>query len=90
MSPLIILAVLAGVPLVLTTLLRVKPLYVFVSIITGYFWAEFLGESAELVLRSLVHVSHPEVVIRLILLLLPLTLTLMLLAKTLSKAALPF
>lgn len=90
MSPLILLALAVGLPLVLSVLLRVKPLYLFVSVVTGYFWAEFLGESAELTLRSFIHISHPDVVIRVVLLLIPLALTIVLMRKTLSINALPF
>lgn len=90
MAPPILLGLLVGIPLILVTLFRVKPLYLFVSIITGYFWVQFLGESAELMLRSFATVSHPEVVIRLILLLIPVVLTLLLMRKTLSASAIPF
>lgn len=71
-------------------LFRVKPLYVFVSIVTGYFLSLYLGESSELVVRSFVHLSYPGEVIRLILLLLPFGFTLILMRKTLSISALPF
>lgn len=90
MSPLILLALLVGTPLVIATLLRVKPLYLFVSIITGYFWAQFLGDTATFMLRSILHVSHLEVVIQVGLLLIPVVLTFMLMRKTLSASALPF
>lgn len=90
MSPLILLAVIAGLPLLLSIVMRVKPLYMFVGIVTGYFWMFFLGESAELTLRSLVRISQPDVVIRLALLLIPVILTLVLMRKTLSSSALPF
>lgn len=90
MPPLILLAIITGSPLVLAVLLRVKPLYLFVSIVTGYFWAQFLGDSGELVLRSFIQVPHPEVTIRLVLLLAPVILTLLLMRKTLSASALPF
>lgn len=90
MPPLILLAIIAFVPLILLTILRVKPLYAFVSIVTGYFWVEFLGEPAELTLRSFVHVNHPDVFASLALLLIPFTLTLYIMKKTLSSNALPF
>jgi hypothetical protein len=90
MPPLILLALVASVPLALAVLLRVKPLYLFASIVTGYFWVVFLGETAELILRSMVQVSHPGVVIRLALLLIPIIVTFYLMRKTLSAAALPF
>lgn len=90
MPPLILLGLLIALPLLALVWLRVKPLFVFVSIVTGFFWTEFLGEPAELTLRSMVQVSHPEVVIRLVLLLAPLILTLLFLNKSLAAGALPF
>lgn len=90
MPPLILLASITGLPLLLAVLLRIKPLYLFVSIVTGYFWTQFLGSTAELILRSLIHISHPEVVIQLILLLVPVGLAFALMRKTLSASALPF
>jgi hypothetical protein len=90
MSPLILLGLLAGVPLVLLTLLRVKPLYIFVSTVTGYLWVQYLGEPADLTLRSLVRVDHPDVVARIGLLLIPVVLTLILMRKSLPTSALPF
>lgn len=90
MSPLILLALIAGLPLLLVSLFRIKPLYFFVSIVTGYFWALFLGETTELTLRSTVHMSNPGVVARVGLLLIPVVLTFALMRKTLSAAALPF
>lgn len=90
MSSLIILALILGVPLLLMVLLRVKPLYLFISIAAGYLWAEFLGTSADLALGSLLRVDNSSFVIRLVLLLLPVVLTLVLMRKTLPVAALPF
>jgi hypothetical protein len=90
MPPVILLALIAGLPLVLAVLFRVKPLYLFVSIVTGYFWAEFLGESAEFTLRTFVRIDNPGIVIRLVLLLVPVVLTFILMRKTLSKASMPF
>lgn len=90
MSPTILLALIAGLPLVLTAALRVKPLYVFVSIVCGYFASEFLGEIASLTLGSVLHVSNIGMITRLFLLLLPFIITLILMRKTLSGASLPF
>ena len=90
MPPLIQLAIITGLPLALAVLLRVKPLYLFVSIVTGYFWAQFLGEPAELILRSMVHMEQADIAARVGLLLIPVGLTFALMRKTLSTAALPF
>jgi hypothetical protein len=90
MPPLILLGLITGLPLILSVLLRVKPTFLFVSIVTGYFWAQYLGESAELTIRSLVQISHPEVVVPVGLLILPVALTLLFMRKTLAASALPF
>ncbi len=90
MPPLIVLAVIAGLPLLLSVLLRVKPLYLFVGIVTGYFWVQFLGSTAELVVSSMVHISNTTAITNIGLQLLPVLLTLLLMRKTLSASALPF
>ena len=90
MSPIILLGLIAGLPLVLTVALRVKPMYVFVSIVCGYFWATLLGDPVELMLGSVIHVSHLGVIGRVTLLLIPLVVTILLMRKTLSTSALPF
>ncbi len=90
MPPLILLGLLAGLPLVLLTVLRVKPLYIFTSTITGYLWVQFLGDPAELMFQSMVSVQHPGVIARLILLLLPVVLTFLFMKGSLSASSLPF
>lgn len=90
MDSLILLGLLAGVPLVVFTILRIKPLYLFVSLMTGYIWVLYLGEPADLTLRSLMRVPHPDSVARIALLVLPLLITLLLMRRTLSTSALPF
>ncbi len=90
MPPLIILAIITGLPLLLAILLRVKPLYLFVSLVTGYFWAEFLGDSAGLLVGTFTNVSNTDVITNVFLLLIPVLLTFILMRKTLSAASLPF
>lgn len=90
MPPVILLALIAGVPLVLLTLLRIKPLYIFTSVITGYLWMQFLGEPAELVVDSMLHPGNPDVIARLALLAIPVGLTLFFMRGSLSASALPF
>lgn len=89
MDALIILGLLAGIPLLLSTLFRVNPLFMFVSILTGYLWVQFLGESAELIMRSFIQLENIDAVARIVLMLLPVVLTFLLLRKTLSASALP-
>lgn len=90
MPPIILLALLLGLPLVLFTFLRIKPLYLFTSIVTGYLWVSYLAEPAELMLQSLIRMQHPGVVARLFLLLVPLILTLVFMRGSLSTSSLPF
>jgi len=90
MSPLILLALITGVPLAAFTLLRVKPLYLFTSVMAGYLWMTFLGEPAELVVHSLLDFAHPDVIARLLLLAIPIVLTLIIMRGSLSTSALPF
>lgn len=90
MPPLVLLGLIAGLPLLLFIILRVKPLYIFVSIVTGYFLVTMLGDTAGLTFSSMIHFSGSDAFIQLVLLLLPLIITLFLMRKTLSPAALPF
>jgi hypothetical protein len=90
MSPLIILGSIVGLPLLLFILLRVKPLYLFTSIVTGYFLMTLLGDTAELTFSSMVHTANSDTIVKLGLLLIPLLITLFLMRKTLSAVALPF
>lgn len=90
MSPLILLGLLAGLPLLLFVILRVKPLYLFVSVMTGFVWVQYLGEPADLTLRSISNIPNPAEVARIGLLLIPLIITLFLMRKSLSASALPF
>lgn len=90
MPPLILLGLITGIPLLLFIVLRVKPLYIFVSIVTGYFLTTMLGDAAKLTVGSLVRSSSSDTMVQIALLLLPLIITLFLMRKTLSAAALPF
>lgn len=89
MTPLIILSAILGLPMILALLFRVRPMYLFIAIVTGYFWAQFLGDSAEVMISSFVHVPSPHMAVRLLLLLLPVILTMLLTRKSLTSAALP-
>lgn len=90
MPPLVLPGLIVGLPLLFFIVLRVKPLYIFVSIVTGYFLVTMLGDTAALTFGSVVQGSSSETFIKVVLLMLPLILTLLLMRKTLSPAALPF
>lgn len=90
MPPTILLGLIAGLPLIVFAVLRIKPLYLFTSIVTGYLWVQYLGEPAELMFQSLIGTQYPGVIARLLLLLLPLALTLFFMRGSLSTSSLPF
>ncbi len=90
MPPTILLSLIIGIPLLLEIFLRVKPLYLFVAIVTGYFWVQFLGSTAELIVRSIVKSSNAEVMTNVGLLFIPLFFTFLLMRKTLSTSSIPF
>lgn len=91
MNPLILIILIIGIPLLLFVILRVKPLYLFVSIVTGYLWVLYLGEPAELVFRSLsLGITNPGSVAKIFLLLVPLVISLLVMRKSLPTSALPF
>ena len=90
MTPPIFFAVIVGIPLVISIVLRVKPLFLFVAIVTGYFWVQFLGSTAVLIVESVIHVSKPEVVTNIGLLLIPVILTFIVMKKTITASSLPF
>lgn len=90
MTPLILLILMFGLPLFLVTVLRINPLFLFVSIVSGYLWSLLLGDTTELVVGSLIQTSHTDVISRVGLLMVPFVLTLLFLRKTLSTSALPF
>lgn len=85
----IIVSLLFGVPILLNVGLRVRPTYLFISIVTGYLLATYFGDSAELAFGAFVHVANPGVVIRIALLLLPVVLTWLFMRGTLRASAVP-
>lgn len=88
MSPLIILGLLAGVPLLVCLLLRIHTSALFISIVSGYLLATYVGDTAALVSRSFVASSSTGSVAQLVLFFLPVAITVWLMRGSLGPAQL--
>lgn len=83
MTPLIILAVIAGVPIVLSVLFRVNAVFLFLSVAAGNLMATNLAQDADRALGMVSRQMDTELVGALALQFIPVILTLLLLKKTL-------
>ncbi len=89
MTPLVLLALAAGLPVVLAILLRVNSVYLFVSVAAGYMLQQFIGETTALTLRTFVRHEQIDMISAIALLCLPVLLSLLLLRKTMPTKELP-
>ncbi len=83
MTPLLLIALVAGVPAGLALLLRVNTVYLFVSIVVGDLLVQSVGDTAGLTIRSFITTSSAETMTKVGLLAIPILLTLLILRKTL-------
>lgn len=86
MSPLILFAIIAGVPFLLVMLLRVHASAFFISIGSGFLLTQFIGDTAGLLTGSLVK-SSPDTTLLLIFVA-PILLTLWFMRKSLPSSQL--
>ena len=86
MIPLIVLALVVGMPVLLALVFRVNAIFVFLSICAGYFLQFALSDDVDLAFATVVRGSDSIVVARLVLLVLPLLLTLLLVRKSQGKS----
>ena len=86
MSPLILLGLLVGIPLLLGMFLRVHTSALFLSIASGYILATFVGETAGLVARSFITSDSTATVAQLVLFFLPVVITMWLMRGSLAPA----
>lgn len=86
MNSLILLAAIAGVPVLLALLLRVSGVFLFLSVVSGNLLVLYLGDDAGLALGMMTRGKNTNVIAQFILLLLPVILSLFLLKKTLPKS----
>jgi hypothetical protein len=88
MSPLIIIGLFVGLPLVLGLLLRIHTSAFFLSIAGGFLLATYVGDTAALVSRSFVASSETGQVAQLVLFFLPMVITMWLMRGSLGPAQL--
>lgn len=86
MDALIILALIAGIPVLLALLLRVSGVFLFLSLASGNLLLLYLGDDAGLASSMLVRGQNSYMIAQLVLLVLPIVLSLFLLKRTLPKA----
>lgn len=89
MSPLVIIGLLGGIPLLLGLILRVHTSAFFLSIAGGYLLALFVGDTASLLSRSVVPADGSGQVAQMVLFLLPALITLWLMRGSLSPTQIP-
>jgi len=90
MTPLIILAAIAGLPVLLAILFRVNAVYLFVSLAAGYLMLQFLGDDAGLAMGAFIRGANVPMASQFLLLFAPLVFTLLVLRKSLPASKLLF
>ncbi|HSX44426.1 MAG TPA: hypothetical protein VLE69_04015 [Candidatus Saccharimonadales bacterium] len=90
MNVYIILAVIAGLPLLLALLFRVNAILLFLGVAVGALLAQYIADDASLVVNSFFTHINVDDYVKLGLLILPVILTLLFLRKTLSPPQLVF
>jgi hypothetical protein len=84
MSPLLLIALLAGLPFVLGFLLRVHTSALFLSIASGYLLSEFFGETSGLVARSFLKTDQAALTAEILVFFIPILVTLWLMRGSLA------
>lgn len=90
MTPLIILAAIAGAPAILALFLRVNAIYLYLSAAAGSLLVTYVGDDAGLALGILLRGQNAMLYAQLGLLFAPIILTLIFLRKTLPKSKVLF
>lgn len=87
MEALLLLAAIAIVPAMLALLLRVNAVYLFLSTAVGFLFVQYLADDVGLVLDIFIRTQQNTLYSQLIALLTPVFITILLLKRTLPKAA---
>jgi large-conductance mechanosensitive channel len=90
MTPLILLAIIAGLPVLLALLLRVNAVFLFMSVAAGNLLVRFVGDDADLALGMVLRDADAPIISKFVLQLLPVILTILLLRKTLPRSKMLF
>jgi hypothetical protein len=88
MDSLILLAAIAGVPVLVALVFRVSAVFLFLSLAAGSLLVTYVGDDASLALGTLVRGQNTNLIAQFGLLLLPVALTLLLLRKTMPRSRL--
>lgn len=86
MTPLILLAAIAGVPVLLALFLRVSAVYLFLSAAAGSLLVTYIGDDAGLALGMMMKGQNTTLIAQFALLAIPVVLSLFLLRKTMPKS----
>lgn len=89
MSPLVIMGLLGGLPLLLALFLRVHTSALFLSIASGYLLSSFVGDTAGIISRSFITTSSTAMVTKLLVFFLPIVITMWLMRGSLSPVQMP-
>jgi hypothetical protein len=82
MTPIILLAVIAGVPVLYALLFRVNAIFLFLSVVTGDLLVRYLSDDVSLALATMVRNDKTTLITQFMLLLLPVAAALLWLRKT--------
>lgn len=88
MTPLIILAVAAGLPVLLAIVLRVSAVFLYVSLAAGYLLLQFLGDDAGLAAGAFISGPNVPMITQFVVLFLPVALTFIFMRRTLPTTKL--
>lgn len=86
MTPVFVLAAIAGVPVLLGLLTRVHAAFLFLSIATGSLLVNYVGDDAAFALRMVMRGENTAMITQFALLLVPVVLTLLFMRKTMPKS----
>lgn len=86
MTPLIIVAAMAGVPFLLALILRVNAIYLFLSLMVGDIFVRYLSDDVALAVAAFVRNFNADYAVNLALLAAPFLLTLFILRKSVPKS----
>ncbi len=90
MTPIIVLAIVVGTPVLLGLLFRVSSLYMYISVVVGQLLLTFVGDDAALAAGGFVKGQYSQMISSLFLLLMPLVVTFIFLRHTVPKSKLFF
>lgn len=88
MTPLVLLAVIIGLPLLVSIVFRVSSVYLYVSVVAGKLLLTYVGDDAAVALGGLIRNQYSQIFSSLFLLLFPLVITGILLKHSITKSKL--